>query len=69
MNNVKKQTKYVYSKVLQGQYDGHTWEDLSEADVNDAEEMKQFRSDVKAYRENEPYPHRVIRRRTLRSAV
>lgn len=65
MSDMKKQNKYIYTKVLQGQYDGRTWEDLSEADLNDAEELKQFRSDVRDYRENEPYPHRVIRRRTL----
>ena len=65
MNNAKKPTKYVYSIVLQGQYDGRTWDDIAEASVNDPEELRQFRSDVKAYSENEPYPHRVIRRRAL----
>lgn len=64
MNN-KKQNKYIYLKVLQGQYDGCTWDDLAEADLSNVEELKKFKNDVKAYRENESYPHRVIRRRVL----
>ena len=65
MNNNKKQNKYIYLKVLQGQYDGCTWDDLAEADLSNVEELKKFKNDVKAYRENESYPHRVIRRRVL----
>ena len=64
MNN-KKQNKYIYLKVLQGQYDGCTLDDLAEADLSNVEELKKFKNDVKAYRENESYPHRVIRRRVL----
>lgn len=60
----KKRNKYVYMTVLQGNY-GHGWEDLVEADVNNKEELKEFRADVAAYTENESYPHRVIRRRVL----
>ena len=56
--------KYKYLKVLQGCYDGHSWDDLVCAEENNIQECKEFRSDVKAYHENEPgYPHRVIRRR------
>jgi len=64
----KKQSKYVYLKVLQGCYDGRTWDDLVCAEEKDYNEMKAFRDDVRAYRENEPqYPHRTVRRRELRS--
>ena len=60
----KKRNKYIYTAVLQGNY-GQGWEDLVEADVNNKEELKAFRENVMEYAENDPYPHRVIRRRVL----
>jgi len=60
----RKQPKYIYLKVLQGCYDGSSWDDLVFAEEKSYKEMKEFRDDVRAYRENEPqYPHRVVRRR------
>lgn len=61
--------KYNYEKVLQGNYCGQ-WEDLIAVDCDsyyvplDRKEGQEFRNNCKAYRENENYPHRVIRRRT-----
>lgn len=66
-----RQRKYVYEKVLQGYYCGE-WGDLIsvECDSNfiplDKKEGVEFRNDVKAYRENDPRPYRVIKRRTLK---
>ena len=59
-----KNTKYRYLKVLQGCYDGKTWDDLVAADTRSLEECQEFKADKKAYAENEPqYRHRVIFRR------
>lgn len=65
MAMTKRVNKYLYLKVIQGDY-GCGWEDLCAYDTADPEEMKECRSDYKAYRENErQYAHRVIRRREL----
>lgn len=48
----RKQPKYLYLKVLQGCYDGRTRDDLVSADEKSCQEMKEFRDDVRAYREN-----------------
>ena len=61
-------TKYIYYKVLQGNY-GYGYDDLCSYDTSDAEQMKELRDDIKAYRENEGIPLRVIRRRVLRSSL
>ena len=58
-------TKYIYYKVLQGNY-GYGWDDLCSYDTADADEMKELRDDIKSYRENEHIPLRVIRRRVIR---
>lgn len=64
-----RQRKYMYEKVLQGCYGGQ-WDDLIAVECDsyfiplDKKEGQDFRNDVKAYRENENYPHRVVRRRT-----
>lgn len=40
------------------------WCDIIAIEKNDTiEEKKQFRADIKAYRENEPYPIRIVGRR------
>ena len=63
---MKRKTKYTYLKVLQGYYGYCGWEDLTCADSKNPDEMKEFRQDIRDYRENEPqYPHRVITRREL----
>lgn len=55
-----KLTKYVKVFVVQGDYgDGWTDECCST-------ERKEAREDIKAYRENSPYPSRLITRRVLR---
>lgn len=65
---MKKQNKFRYLSVLQGNY-GYGWDDLCEYDHNDAMWYKELREDCKAYRENEPgYAHRVIERRELVTA-
>ena len=56
-----KQNKYIYLKVLQGYY--YEWGDLVEYTQTDPEDIKELRSDLKAYRENDPRPYRVITRR------
>jgi hypothetical protein len=56
-------TKYVVVYVVQGNYGyGDGWEDLCCSDVR-----SEARADLKAYRENDPNPTRLIRRRVLRS--
>ena len=54
---MKKQNKYNYINVLQGQY-GQGWEDLC-AD----ESYKEIRQNLKEYRENEGGSYRIIQRR------
>jgi len=56
----KKQNKYIYLYVIQGKYGYYGWEDLCQS-----ESWKEARADLKAYRENEPYPLRMIERREL----
>lgn len=61
-HTMPKQTKYAYLFVVQGNY-GQGWEDVT------AEELwSEARARRKEYDANEPYPHRVIKRRELRSA-
>ena len=63
---MKKQTKYVYEYVLQGNY-GDNWCDLVSYDKSDFGAYKEAKADLKCYRENEPKSlHRIIERRTLR---
>lgn len=49
-------------KVLQGYY-GHGWDDLEEVDADDIQGVKELKDDLKAYDENERYPHRIITRK------
>lgn len=57
-----KERKYIYLIVIQANY-GYGWDDLSAYDTNKEEDMKEFRSDYKAYKENERCLLRSIRRR------
>jgi hypothetical protein len=56
-----KLTKYVTVYILQGNY-GEGWTDLT-----GGADRKEVRADRKDYDANEPYPHRIIRRRILRT--
>jgi hypothetical protein len=59
-----KETKYEYLHVVQGYY-GHGWEDLCASEARDV-----AFEDFHAYEFNEPdYPHRVIKRRSLREEI
>lgn len=63
MKESRSNPKFITVKVLQGNY-GYGWDDLLEADPNDEKEMKEFRDNIKDYKQNEPqYAHRVITRR------
>lgn len=53
--------KYVYEYIVQGHY-GYGWDDLTAHDSR-----KEALAERKVYDANEPNPHRVIHRRTLRS--
>lgn len=56
-----KPTKYVTVYILQGNY-GDGWTDLT-----GGTDRKEIRADLKDYDANESYPHRIIRRRILRT--
>ena len=61
--------KYTYYKVIQGNY-GFGWDDVDfhECDSTgyiNREGRSLFKENLRAYRENEPYPHRVIFRKEL----
>ena len=57
-----KLTKYVKVFVVQGNYGcGYGWEDEC-----CSVDRKEAREDLKAYRENSPYPSRMVARRVLR---
>jgi len=60
---MKKPTKYVYEYIVQGHY-GQGWEDLTAHDTR-----KAARDERRVYAANEPGPHRVIFRRSLRHTV
>ena len=60
----KKQTKYWYGYVVQGNY-GYGWDDLTYENT-----LKEAKTTAKEYRENERMArHRVIQRRILRSEM
>lgn len=56
-------TKYTYEFIVQGNY-GSGWDDLTAHDTRRA-----ARDERRVYDANEPYPHRVIFRRTLRATA
>ena len=58
---VKKQNKYEYLYVVQGNY-GYGWEDLISS-----EDHREAKARLKDYRDNEKkYSHRMIQRREKR---
>ena len=54
---MKRINKYLYLWIVQGFY-SYGWEDLCAS-----EKYSEARSDLRAHRENEPYPMRLIHRR------
>jgi hypothetical protein len=52
----KRKTKDVY--IIQGWYSAYGWEDLTEEET-----WKGARGQLKCYNENEPLPHRIVKRR------
>ena len=56
---MKKQNKYKYLYVVQGNY-GYGWDDLTSS-----EDYKEAKQDLKDYNLNENYSHRIIQRREL----
>lgn len=61
-STAKKQNKYEYMFVLQGNYGyGDGWEDLTASDS-----LREMRAERKLYRENEGGNYRIIQRRELR---
>ena len=56
---MKKVNKYIYLFVLQGLY-SYGYEDLTQS-----ESLKEVKTDLKAYRENEGGIYRIIKRREL----
>ena len=53
--------KYQYLYIIQGRYPGqHGWEDECAEDS-----YSEARARLKEYRENSPYPSRMIQRREL----
>lgn len=59
----RKATKYVYLKIVQGNY-GFGWEDLTAS-----ENTREARANLREYRQNEPgYAYRLISRREPREA-
>ena len=68
MKTNSKRTKYEYLKIIQGCYDGKTWDDCCAYDARDPKSLAECRADYKLYKDNEPqYPHRLVERRVLRS--
>lgn len=59
---VKRENKYEYLFVVQGNY-GYGWEDLIAS-----EDEQEANNDLKAYRENDPAPTRLINRRVLKES-
>lgn len=55
----KKETKYIFEHIVQGNY-GYGWEDLTTHNIR-----RDAVNEKKVYDNNENYPHRVISRRVL----
>lgn len=54
--------KYKTMKILQGYFNG--WEDMHEADADDAEAVAELKDDLKAYEENDlKHSYRIITRK------
>lgn len=56
---MKKQNKYVYLNILQGNY-GYGWDDLTSS-----ESYREIKNNLSDYRKNEGGTYRIIKRRIL----
>lgn len=65
---MKKQNKYKYYYVLQGNY-GYGWDDLvfyeKKCSTTDFESLKEAKQDRKSYIENENGSYRIIERKEI----
>jgi hypothetical protein len=59
-----KVNKYKYMSVIQAFIEG-AWSDLTQYDHSDKDYYKVLRDDLKTYQDNDPYPHRVIKRKEI----
>lgn len=68
-----RQSKYQYLKVIQQNWGYGQWDDVDfyECDstgwISDKEQRQLFKNNLKAYRDNQPVPTRVITRRELKA--
>lgn len=65
-----KQNKYTYYKIIQQDFGYYGFEDVDAHECNSrgfmtSQQRATFRENLKAYRENSPYPTRTIFRREL----
>ena len=60
-----RQRKYNYLAIIQGNY-GYGWCDLVYYDRSEPDYSRELKTDLKAYRENQPGRYRVIHRRELK---
>lgn len=66
--DLEKQNKYKYLKVIQGWFSGaYGWEDCAEYDTKNPEEMKTIKHDIKEYRLSGQGSYKIIKRRVLNS--
>lgn len=66
-----KQNKYIYCKVIQSNF-GYGWDDEATYNTADKDEMDEYKSDMKAYRQNareNDYRIRIIERRVKNTAI
>ena len=66
-----KQNKYIYCKVIQSNF-GYGWDDEVTYNTADKDEMNEYKSDIKAYRQNareNGYRIRSIERRVKNTAT
>lgn len=59
-----KNLKYNYRKVIQGNF-GLSWEDMSDYDAKNPQEVKDCRADLREYRASGQGIYRLINRREL----
>ncbi len=58
---MKKQNKYAYLTVLQGNY-GYGWDDLTSS-----ESYREVKANLSDYRKNEGGTYRIVKRRVLKA--
>lgn len=66
-----KQNKFIYCKVIQSNF-GYGWDDEVTYNTANNDEMNEYKSDIKAYRQNareNGYRIRTIERRVKNTAI